>query len=220
MILRHPMLATVSVLVFCCAFIQSAMSADNIRPQRYTLIIHMSPAMCALDASKRQLRQCQEGFSLTIASLKPEVPANVADECASRTPAVLNPLQSRVVERVMPDERLRQEDWQRNGGCTGMSPSTYFRTIANYAGRLRVPPELNTAKELNIQRSSLIRQLQQLNSTLPSDGIQLRCVQTSRFSAPILTEMRVCYSAQGQYVSCPATVRSNCPATFVVQGAP
>jgi ribonuclease T2 len=217
--LRHTMLGTVSALCLS-SLVQPVMSAENVRPQRYTLVIHMSPALCALDPSKRQLRQCQEGFSLTIASLKPEVPASDANGCASRTPAVLNPLQARVVERVMPDERLRQEDWQRNGGCTGMSPSTYFRTIANYAGRLRVPPEFNASREMNMQRSSLIRQLQMLNSTLPADGIQLRCVQTSRFSAPILTEMRVCYSNQGQYVSCPATVRSNCPASFIVQGAP
>jgi ribonuclease T2 len=217
--LRHTMLGTVSSLCLL-SLTQQVMSVENVRPQRFTLVIHMSPAMCALDPSKRQLRQCQEGFSLTIASLKPEVPANDSDDCVSRTPAALNPLQARVVERVMPDERLRQEDWQRNGGCTGMSPSTYFRTIANYAGRLRVPPEFNASKEITMQRSSLIRQLQMLNSTLPADGIQLRCVQTSRFNAPVLTEMRVCYNPQGQYVSCPATVRSNCPATFIVQGAP
>ena len=217
--LRHTLLGTVSA--FCVlSLTQQVMGAENVRPQRFTLVIHMSPAMCALDPSKRQLRQCQEGFSLTIASLKPEVPASDADKCASRTPAALNPLQARVVERVMPDERLRQEDWQRNGGCTGMSPSTYFRTIANYAGRLRVPPEFNASKEITMQRSSLIRQLQMLNSTLPADGIQLRCVQTARFNAPVLAEMRVCYNSQGQYVSCPATIRSNCPATFIVQGAP
>lgn len=213
------MLSTVSA--FCLlSLTQQVSGAENVRPQRFTLVIHMSPAICALDPSKRQLRQCQEGFSLTIASLKPEVPTNDPDDCASRTPAALNPLQARVVERVMPDERLRQEDWQRNGGCTGMSPSTYFRTIANYAGRLRVPPEFNASKEISMQRSTLIRQLQMLNNTLPADGIQLRCVQTARFNAPVLTEMKVCYNNQGQYVSCPATVRSNCPATFIVQGTP
>ncbi|RYY80559.1 MAG: ribonuclease I [Moraxellaceae bacterium] len=217
--LRHTMLSTVSA--FCLlSLAQQVIGAENVRPQRFTLIIHMSPAICALDPSKRQLRQCQEGFSLTIASLKPEVPVTDPNDCASRTPAALNPLQARVVERVMPDERLRQEDWQRNGGCTGMSPSTYFRTIANYAGRLRVPPEFNASKEISMQRSSLIRQLQMLNNTLPADGIQLRCVQTVRFNAPVLTEMKVCYNNQGQYVSCPATIRSNCPATFIVQGTP
>lgn len=217
--LRHTLLATGSVLCLL-SLLQPVMSAENVRPQHFTLVIHMSPAMCALDPGKRQLRQCQEGFSLTIASLKPEVPASEAADCASRTPAVLNPLQARVVERVMPDERLRQADWQRHGGCTGMSPSSYFRTIANYAGRLRVPPEFNASREISMQRSSLLHQLQMLNTSLPADGVQLRCVQTTRFSAPVLTEMRVCYNRQGRYVSCPATVRSNCPASFIVLGAP
>ena len=217
--LRHHMLGAASVL-FLSSLSQSVISADNVRPQRYTLVIHMAPAICAMDPSRRNLRQCQEGFSLTIASLKPELPSNAASDCYSRTRADLNPLQARVVDRVMPDERLRQEDWQRNGGCTGMSVSTYFRTIANYAGRLRVPPEFNASGEVNMDRSHLIRQLQLLNTSLPADGVQLRCAQSARFSKPVLTEMRVCYNSGGQYISCPATVRSNCPASFTVQGAP
>ena len=113
--LRHHMLGAASVL-FLTSLSQPVISADNVRPQRYTLIIHMAPAICAMDPSRRNLRQCQEGFSLTIASLKPELPSNAASDCYSRTKADLNPLQARVVDRVMPDERLRQEDWQRNGG--------------------------------------------------------------------------------------------------------
>lgn len=217
--LRHNMLSAASSL-FLTLFSLPAMSADNVRPQRYTLVIHMTPAVCAMDPSRRNLRQCQEGFSLTIASLKPELPSNASSDCYSRTRADLNPLQARVVDRVMPDERLRQEDWQRNGGCTGMSVSTYFRTIANYAGRLRVPPEFNASGEVNMDRGHLIRQLQFLNTSLPADGVQLRCTQSPRFSKPVLTEMRVCYNSSGQYISCPATVRSNCPASFIVQGAP
>lgn len=219
MILRHNMLVAASAL-FLGLFTQPVMSAENVRPQGYTLVVHMAPALCAMDSSRRNLRQCQEGFSLTIASLKPQVPSNTAVDCYTKTPAVLTPLQARVVDRVMPDERLRQEDWQRNGGCTGMTPSTYFRTIANYAGRLRVPPEFNAAREVTMKRSNLLRQLQTLNPSLPVDGVQLNCAQSSRFSAAVLTEMRVCYNATGNYVACPATVRSNCPASFVVQGAP
>lgn len=159
-----------------CGMFQYAAAADELRPQRFTLIIHLPPAICAMDASKRNLRQCQEGFSLTIASLQPELPAHGNENCNSTSPATLNPLQSRVVERVMPDEQLRKEDWQRNGACTGMSASTYFRTIANYANRLKIPPEFNSDKEVSMQRTGLIRQLQGLNPGLPADGIQLRCV--------------------------------------------
>jgi ribonuclease T2 len=215
---QHRILLLLSGLSVCGS--ANIAYADDVRPQRFTLVIHMSPAMCALDESKRNLRQCQEGFSLTIASLQPEIPAHSNEDCNVNSTPSLNPLQSRVVERVMPDEQLRREDWQRHGGCTGMSASTYFRTIANYAGRLRVPPEFNSAGEVSMQRAGLIRQLQSLNAGLPADGIQLRCVQNPRLNAAVLTEMRVCYNPRGQYVSCPSTVRSNCPTNFVVQGAP
>jgi ribonuclease T2 len=101
-----------------------------------------------------------------------------------------------------------------------MTASNYFRTIANYAARLRVPPEFNAAGEVPVQRANLIHQLQSLNPGLPAEGIQLRCVSNYRFNAPVLTEMRVCYSADGHYTACPAVVRSSCPSSFVVQGAP
>lgn len=216
---QHSILLVLTGLSLCSSI--NIAYAEDVRPQRFTLVIHMTPAICAMDPSKRNLRQCQEGFSLTIASLQPELPPHSNDEdCYSNTSPSLNPLQSRVVERVMPDEQLRKDDWRKNGGCTGMSASTYFRTIANYAGRLRVPPEFNSAGEVSMQRAALIRQLKILNPSLSSDGIQLRCVYSPKLDAAVLTEMRVCYNPRGQYVSCPPTVRSNCPANFVVQGAP
>lgn len=215
---RHNSLLVLSMLTMWCGATSAV--ADQPHPQRFTLVIHMTPAICAMDESKRILRQCQEGFSLTIASLQPELPPKASEDCTSNSSAALNPLQSRVVERVMPDEQLRREDWQRNGGCTGMTASTYFRTIANYAGKLRVPPEFNAAGEVHMNRASLIKQLQSLNPGLPADGMQLSCVSNPKFSMPVLTELRVCYSPNGQYVSCPATIRSNCPNTFEVQGAP
>lgn len=221
---QHHMLGAFSALLPIMAGLfatsQQLMAEEIVRPQRYTLVIHMSPAICALDPSKRTLRQCQEGFSLTIASLKPEVAPSEAERCTSKDAATLTPLQARVVDRVMPDERLRQEDWQRNGGCTGMNASTYFRTIANYAGKLRVPPEFNAAGQVTVQKNNLLNQLKVLNTALPVDGVQLRCAQNPSFNVPVLTEVRVCYNPRGQYVSCPATVRSNCPASFLIQGAP
>lgn len=189
-------------------------------PSSYTLIINLTPAMCALNPNLQQLRQCQEGFSLTVSSLKPEQTSGATPENCSQTLAQLPPLQERIVERVMPDPQLRDSDWQRVGSCTGMTAKTYFRTIANYAGRLRVPAELNSETEMVVKNSALIKRLVDLNAGLPAQGIQLRCNSAPLFRLPVLTQLRVCYNPQGQYVNCPSSLPSNCPARFIVHGSP
>jgi ribonuclease T2 len=193
---------------------------DHERPASYTLVINLTPAVCAANPSLQKLRQCQEGFSLTVSSLRPELSGGRQNENCSQESAELPPLQERIVERVMPDEQLRDSDWQRTGSCTGMSARTYFRTIANYAGRLRVPPEFNADREMVVRNQELLSKLMDLNPGLPMQGLQLRCGQTPKFELPVLMQVRVCYSPQGQYVNCPSTVQSNCPARFVVHGAP
>lgn len=207
--------------VGCCIALQPAcVQAEPIQPSGYTLVVTLTPAICALNPALQRLRQCQEGFSLTVASLQPQLKNGKTIENCSQQPADLPPLQERIVERVMPDEQLRNRDWQRTGSCTGMSARNYFRTIAAFAGRLRVPPEFNAEQEVLIDRNQLVGRLVDLNPGLRSDGLQLRCADHESFNNPILTEMRVCYSVRGQYASCPASVQSNCPARFIVHGSP
>ena len=187
------------------------------RPTSYTLVINLTPALCATNPELRRLRQCQEGFSLTVSQLQPEPPSQ--RDCAQE-PARLSPLQARVVERVMPDAQLRNEAWRTSGSCSGMSANVYFRTITNYAGRLKVPPEFNTDQAVIVHKDQLLQQLVDLNAGLKSNGLQLNCAKNPKFRQPMLTEVRVCYSPNGAYIDCPSTVESNCPDRFVVHGAP
>lgn len=189
-------------------------------PTSYTLVINLTPAVCATNPEFRRLRQCQEGFSLTVSQLQPEPPPAHSERGCAQEPARLSPLQARVVERIMPDEQLRNEAWRTSGSCTGMSVNAYFRTITNYAGRLKVPPEFNADQAIVMRKEQLVRQLVDLNAGLKNNGLQLNCVKNPKFRQPMLTEIRVCYSPNGGYIECPASVVSNCPERFVVHGAP
>ena len=120
----------------------------------------------------------------------------------------------------MPDEQLRNDAWRTSGSCTGMSVNAYFRTITNYAGRLKVPAEFNADQAVLMQKEQLVQQLVDLNAGLKINGLQLNCAKNPKFRQPMLTEIRVCYSPNGSYIDCPATVQSNCPDRFVVHGAP
>jgi len=189
-------------------------------PSSFTLIIRMTPAVCALDPEMQKLRQCQDGFTLTISSLQAERNNGKRLENCSREPTNLSPLQERVVERVMPDKQLRDEDWEKNGSCTGMSSSTYFRTIATYAQRLKVPSELASPRDTVLSKSYIISRLQQLNPGLTEKSILLRCTSDAAHDTPVLTEIRSCYTTQGQYDACPAYLKSTCPANVLIHGSP
>lgn len=209
---------TLLAAVFC--WITLGMTVAHAEsPTSYTLVINLTPALCATHPELRRLRQCQEGFSLTVSQLQPEPPPQSERGCAQE-PARLSPLQARVVERIMPDEQLRNEAWRTSGSCTGMSVTAYFRTITNYAGQLKVPPEFNADQAVVMHKKQLLHQLVDLNLGLKPNSLQLSCVKNPKFRQPMLTEIRVCYSPNGGYIECPASVESNCPDRFVVHGAP
>ncbi len=217
----HQALLSLFVGMLCSIVTVSAQADDGVAPMpsSYTLIIRLTPAACALDPELQKLRQCQDGFTLTISSLQAERVGKRLENC-SRDQTNLSPLQERVVERVMPDKELRDEDWQKNGSCTGMTPTTYFRTIATYAQRLKIPSELASPRDTVLAKSYIINRLEQLNPGLTEKSILLRCTADATHDLPILTELRSCYNTSGQYDACPAYIKSNCPASVVIHGSP
>jgi hypothetical protein len=67
---------------------------DHERPASYTLVINLTPAVCAANPSLQKLRQCQEGFSLTVSSLRPELSGGRQNENCSQESAELPPYKS------------------------------------------------------------------------------------------------------------------------------
>ncbi|RKG32231.1 ribonuclease I [Acinetobacter tianfuensis] len=202
----------------CCAagnFVLSAAAHASPHVTGYVMHIQLVPAICSLDAYSSKKRKCLEGYSLNIAGLYPE--GFQQRNCTTGSSAVLPPIQTKVVARVMPDENARHQLWRTVGGCVPMQASQYFRTIINFAEKLKVPEEL-TSQENHIFQSSVLRsKLQRLNPRLSSQSFEFICQQYG--SGSILTEMRVCYRSGGQYKACPAYVQNECPGTFTIKGA-
>ena len=197
-----------AALVLCT---QNAFSAPV---QGYVMSVQMTPAVCLIDSSKSKKRKCLEGYSLNIEGLYPEVAAR---ECSTQSSAKLPPLQAKVVARVMPDEAARIQLWQGIGGCVPMNASQYFRTVINFAGRLKVPADLTSANNIEVQQEGLRQQFIKLNPSLPSKGLRFSC-QTSKFDT-VLTEISVCYKTNGQYKQCSSHFVSSCPSEFSIKGS-
>ncbi|WP_313034116.1 ribonuclease T2 family protein [Acinetobacter sp.] len=182
--------------------------------QGYIMVVQMTPAVCMFDPQKAKQRKCLEGYSLNISGLYPETSQT---ECRTASSANLSPLQAKVVARVMPDENARTQLWHGIGGCVQMNSSQYFRTIINYAERLKIPTELTSPETRVMYQANLRQQFLRLNPSLPANAIQFNCV-TSQGNA-VLTEVKLCYKNNGQYKRCSVQVENTCPNAFTIKGS-
>lgn len=180
----------------------------------YVMQIELTPAMCALNPSQSKQRKCLEGYSLNIAGLYPE---HLSSDCRTSSSANLPLLQAKVVARVMPDEAARVALWRNIGDCVAMNASQYFRTIINYADRLKVPNDLSQAETYQVSGSYIQQRFLKLNPQLPAKGIHFQCQQQRKTT--YLTQIQVCYKSNGQYKACPSQLRSNCPSHYHIKGA-
>ena len=182
--------------------------------QGYMMVVQMTPAVCMLDTQKSKKRKCLEGYSLNISGLFPETSET---ECRTASSAVLSPLQAKVVARVMPDENTRVQLWQAIGGCVPMNASQYFRTVINYAERLKIPSELTSPENRTMHMTNLRLQFLRLNPALPIGALKFNCAAVK--GTPILTEVKLCYKNNGQYKQCSAVVENTCPNSFTIKGS-
>lgn len=182
--------------------------------QGYVMVIQMTPAVCMLDANSSKKRKCLEGYALNISGLYPET---TRTECKTTSSAELSPLQTKVVARVMPDGNTRLQLWHAIGGCIPMNASRYFRTVINYAERLKIPTELTSPETRTTHLSELRSQFLRLNPTLSSQSIKFNCAAVQKNA--ILTEVKLCYKTNGQYKKCAVTIESNCPTSFTIKGS-
>lgn len=97
-----------------------------------------------------------------------------------------------------------------------MSASQYFRTIINYADRLKVPQELTDQENMVMSINTLHTKFLKINPQLPASGIRFNC-QTNR-SVSLLTAVKVCYRSNGQYKQCPSSIVNTCPQNITIKG--
>ena len=185
-------------------------AANASKSGQRVLMIEMTPALCSLQPTRSRMRQCLEGYSLTVSGLD----MGYGERCGRGSEPRITPLQLKVVNRIMPDTTVRTQAWQRYGACSPLSSSSYFRQITNYAGALKLPNELNTGNSYTVLKSRFIGQMTSLNSGMTPASIDLICQPGTR--QMILTDVHVCYEGS-EFGNCPNVV-DNCGSKFVISG--
>ncbi|HEX5276117.1 MAG TPA: hypothetical protein VFW42_00440 [Fluviicoccus sp.] len=198
----------------------SAVGEETPQPHYYTLSISLAPALCKLHPENRELRICQEGYSVIVQGYWPEREDGRKLQNCSREHPDLSPVQERVLEKLMPDDPMRAKEWQKHGSCTGMTAREYFRALMSSANRLRLPSQINSeGKDQVMDRNHLVAEIMRLNNGLPEKGIYLRCNGPEN-NNQLLTELRVCYKPNGQFTECATSFRPNCPSTVTIRAVP
>ena len=186
-------------------------AASSVETGQRVLMIEMTPALCSMQPTRSRMRQCLEGYSLTVSGLD----MGYGERCGRGSEPRLTPLQLKVVNRVMPDTTVRSQTWHRYGDCSPLSASSYFRQITNYASGLKLPKELNTGNSYTVSKSRFVSQMARLNRGMSASSIDLICQEGSRRQS-ILTDIHVCYEGS-RFGTCHDVV-DNCGNQFIISG--
>jgi ribonuclease T2 len=200
-----------ALLIIQSLMMMPAHAASTAKTGQRVLMIEMTPALCSMQPTRARMRQCLEGYSLTVSGLD----MGYGARCGRGSEPRLTPLQLKVVNRIMPDTTVRSQAWQRYGACSPLSASSYFRQITNYAGGLKLPNELNTGNSYTVSKSRFISQMTRLNSGMSSNSVDLICQEGSRRQS-ILTDIHVCY--EGSSFGTCQNVVDNCGSQFIISG--
>lgn len=201
------------LFAFAAVIFTGASSTVIAASPNYIMDLQLVPAVCGLSPQFEKKRKCLEGYSLNISGLFPEI---TSGDCTTTSSAKLPPLQAKVVARVMPDENGRNLLWRNIGGCVPMKANQYFRTIINYADRLKVPEELTGQENLVMPIDALRTKFLKINQGLPENGIRFNCQRTKKGN--LLTSIKVCYHSSGKYKQCPENVVNTCAKTVLIKG--
>lgn len=210
---NYSKLATKSSLAGLLSLaIMPAQAASVTNTGQRVLMIEMTPALCNLQPTRSRMRQCLEGYSLTVSGLN----LGYSSRCGRASEPNLTPLQLKVVNRIMPDTTVRSQVWQRYGACSPLSANGYFRQIVTLASELKLPSELNSGNSYTVSKSRFLRQMTRLNSGMTNSNIDLICKYANRRQS-ILTDVHVCYKGN-QFDSCSVPL-NNCGKNFIILGS-
>ena len=207
----YTAISIATLLLMQGVIVMPAQAANASKSGQRVLMIEMTPALCNLQPTRSRMRQCLEGYSLTVSGLD----MGYSERCGRGSEPRLTPLQLKVVNRIMPDTTVRTQAWQRYGACSPLSASNYFRQITNYAGALKLPNELNTGNSYTVLKSRFIGQMTSLNKGMSPASVDLIC-QAGTQRQMILTDVHVCYEGS-EFANCHNVV-DNCGSKFVISG--
>ncbi|MFG1462057.1 ribonuclease T2 [Xanthobacter sp. DSM 24535] len=181
----------------------------------YILALSWSPTFCA-ERSRSEAAQCRSGqpFGFIVHGLWPQNARGYPQSC--QTPAPYIPTETlNGIQDLMPSRGLVIHEWRRHGTCSGLSPHAYFATLRAAREKVVVPPAFTApAEPQTVTPAAVETAFIAANPGLTADMIAVDC------SANRLREVRLCFSKDLSFQSCPEADRRGCRAGRSLQVPP
>lgn len=182
----------------------------------YTLSVTMTPAFCDLNPGKRGSTQCRERAPVSVHGLWPERVSGGRLEYCRGERFFVSSARERELRLAMPDKGLQRYQWEKHGRCSGLAADAYFGLLSREFNEVIWPASFRPqGRDVVVAREVLLTEFRRLNAAFPERGIVLRCEGKGR--PPLLTEVRLCLSPEGQPGACRANYRPNCPAAVKIR---
>lgn len=169
----------------------------------WVLTLAWSPEFCASNFGDAE---CRERLSFVVRGLSPQNERGKAPSRCGGRERVPEELTSRMLP-LMATEKAVQQEWNRNGSCSGLDQPQYFELIERARRKLEIP-QVYDASEHRIE-SSHDEVLQTFRADNPDfkDSFALDC------RGHWLSEVHVCFDRDLNPRACGQEVENDCGST-------
>jgi ribonuclease T2 len=171
----------------------------------YALVLSWSPSYCSATGLDRGDAQCTrtdgKRYSFVMHGLWPQFsPRGWPQDCPVRGRAfVPRPVISSMLD-IMPSDKLVIHEYRKHGTCSGLEPTQYFDLSRKLFTTVTIPSDyVNTFEAKFVSPDDLITDFLKANAWLKRDMIAVSC---DRGAGNPLTEVRICFSKDGQPTTC------------------
>jgi ribonuclease T2 len=182
----------------------------------YILALSWSPGFCASNARASDSDQCAVGANLGFVAhgLWPQYESDYPAFCGNPNRSV-RASDLDIVDGIIPTRGLARHQWRKHGSCTGLSPSAYFRDVADAFNAVVRPDsaigQAGTMRPIEVEQAFVA-----VNPGLRTDMIAVDCGRAEDGTV-VLQEVRVCLTRDlRRFRPCPAEVeRDTCRAPTI-----
>jgi ribonuclease T2 len=175
----------------------------------YVLSLSWAPSFCAAAAERDPARQpgleCGvHPYSFIVHGLWPQYESGFPENCQTPAPRLSRAIVSSMLD-LMPSPRLVYSEWDRHGTCSGLEPRSYFETLRQARGAVKIPADyLDLKAPLTVTPAALEDAFMKANPGLARADLAIACDSTR------LTEVRICLSKELKFRGCPDVASRTC----------
>jgi len=213
------LLSRLLFVLFCFAglAISPALSRSNDRPfDYYALSLSWSPTYCSSKSGRRDRTQCQSKrrFAFVVHGLWPQYENGWPQFCKTNHYWVGRGQIKRMLD-IMPSKRLIIHEWKKHGTCSRLGQKDYFKLVRKLYKKILTPARyIAPSRALLITPKTLISDFTKTNKNLKASMLSVQCGNTR--SRGRLSELRICFSKDGEFIDCGANERRKCRAKTLV----